>query len=77
MTVASEIIAFIINSEIIHTEGLLLRFLRVIEQIVRVSLVKRYFSYRVLVFPKFTAISSSKYCTEWFLSEKEPLEDIV
>ena len=54
-----------------------MRFLRVIEQFVRVSLVKRYCSYRVLVFPKFVAIASSKYYTEWFLSETEPLEDIV
>ena len=39
--------------------------------------MKRYCSYIVLVFPKFAAIASSKYCTEWFLSETEPLEDIV
>ena len=77
MTVASEIIAFIINSEIILTEGLLLRFLRVIEQFVRVSPVKRYYSYRVLVFPNFVVIAYPECCTEWFLSETEPLEDIV
>ena len=39
--------------------------------------MKRYCSYRVLVFPKFTTIASSKYCTKWFLSKTEPLEDIV
>ena len=54
-----------------------MRFLRVIEQFVRVSPVKRHCRYRVLVFPKFAAIASSKYCTEWFLFETEPLEDIV
>ena len=48
-----------------------------IEKFVRVSPVKRYSSYRVLVFPNFTAIASPEYCTEWFLSEMEPLEDIV
>ena len=32
MIVASEIIAFVINTQTIHTEGLLLRFLRAIEQ---------------------------------------------
>ena len=39
--------------------------------------MQRYSSYRVLVFPNFAAISSPEYCTEWFLSETEPLEDIV
>ena len=48
-----------------------------IEQFVRVFPVKRYCSYRVLVFPNFAAISSSEYCTRRFMSEKEPLEDIV
>ena len=31
----------------------------------------------MLVFPNFAAIASSEYCTEWSLSEMEPLEDIV
>ena len=40
--------------------------------------MKRYFfSYRVLVFPNFAAIASSEHCTKLFLSETEPLEDIV
>ena len=39
--------------------------------------VQRYSSYRVLVFPNFAAIASPEYCTEWFLSEMEPLEYIV
>ena len=43
----------------------------------RVFLVQRYPSYRVLVFPNFAAIARPEYCTEWFLSETEPLEDIV
>ena len=43
----------------------------------RFFLVKRYPSYRVLVFPNFAAISHPEYCIEWVLSEEEPLEDIV
>ena len=43
----------------------------------RVFLVQRYPSYKVLVFPNFTAIARPEYCTEWVLSEEEPLEDIV
>ena len=39
--------------------------------------MQRYFSYRVLVFPNFIALVSPYYCTKWFLSETEPLEDIV
>ena len=39
--------------------------------------MQRYSSCRVLVFPNFAAIVSPEYCTEWFLSEMEPLEDIV
>ena len=38
MTIPSEIIAFVINIEILHTEGLLLRFLRAIEQFEEFSL---------------------------------------
>ena len=48
-----------------------------IEQFVRFFPVKRYCSYRVLVFPNFAAIASSEYCTKWVLSKIEPLEDIV
>ena len=40
MTVASKIITFVIHTKIIHTEGLLLRFLRVIEQFVEFSLCR-------------------------------------
>ena len=28
-------------------------------------------------FPIFVAIASPEYCTSWFMSEKEPLEDVV
>ena len=31
----------------------------------------------MLVYPNFAAIASSEYCTEWSLSETEPLEDIL
>ena len=40
MTVASNITAFIKNTQIIQTEGLLLRFLRVIEKFVEFSLCR-------------------------------------
>ena len=76
MTVASEIIAFIINSEIIHIEGLLLRFLRVTEQSEEFS-CEEILHLQSASFPNFAAISSPEYCTEWFLSETKPLEDIV
>ena len=46
-------------------------------EIRRVFPVQRYSNYRVLVFPNFTTITSPEYCTEWFLSETEPLEDIM
>ena len=38
--------------------------------------MQRYSSYRVLVFPNFAAIASLDYCTDLFLSETEPLEDM-
>ena len=31
----------------------------------------------MLVFPNFATISNPEYCIEWYLSETEPLEDIV
>ena len=39
--------------------------------------MKRYSSYRVLVFPNFAAIAHLEYSTKWVMSEEEPLEDIV